>query len=106
MHAQINEPRYQTNFGWDRTGELVVVQVPARERWKEVHGGKEERGERTGRAEGGASGPRSAVVHAQLRQPRHQCEVGAWDVADDLLSTQVPATASWVSEEVALGGGV
>jgi len=106
VHAQINEPRQLADFGWDRTGEQVVVQVPARERWKEVHGGKEERGERTGRAEGGASGPRSAVVHAQLRQPRHQCEVGAWDVADDLLSTQVPATASWVSEEVALGGGV
>ena len=53
-------------------------------------GGKEERGERAPRAEGGASGPRGAAVHVQDRQPRHQREVVAWYVARDLLSTQPP----------------
>ena len=32
VHAQISEHRQLANFGWDRTGELVVVQVPAQRR--------------------------------------------------------------------------
>ena len=56
----------------------------------EVHGGKEERGERAARAERGVSGPRGAAAHAHLCQIRHQANFG-WDRAVELVVLQVPA---------------
>ena len=68
---------------------LRSVAQGARQRraWDEVHGGREERGERAPRAEEGASGSRGAAVHAQINQRRHQTNF-AWDRTVELVVIQ------------------
>ena len=51
VHAQNCQRRHQANFGWDRTDELVVVQVPAQGR---VRGASTESVRRSARRQGGA----------------------------------------------------
>ena len=91
-HAQAYDSRHQANFGWDWTGELVFVQVPAQRRvasaatesveWRARS--REERSECATRAERGASGPRRAAVHAHALEPRHLANFG-WDWAGELV---------------------
>ena len=71
---------------------LRSVAQGARQRraWDEVHGGREERGERAPRAEEGASRPRGAAMHAQIIQRRHQSKFG-WDWTGELVVVQFPA---------------
>ena len=73
---------------------LRSVAQGARQRraWDEVHGGREERGERAPRAEEGASRPRSAAVHAHHFQRRHPTNFG-WDRPGELVAVQAPAAS-------------
>jgi len=76
-HAQIDEPRQLANFGWDRTGELVVVQPPAQRRVAsastESVGRRArrwgQRSERAASAEGGASGRERSRARTSVGAP-------------------------------------